>query len=155
MFRAFLIGAMVAGSLAIGIPAAADHQCSHLTTGGDYVSCTYDGQNLSGVVLGGADFRNSTFVGTNLSRARLNGAVFRDSDLENANLSAIAASGVDILDSSLVGASFTNAVLNGAKFGGSDMTDATLLGATGTIYFQTAILCNTTMPDGTVDNSGC
>ena len=76
--------------------------------------------------LGGADLSGADLGGTNLSGAKLISANLRGADLGGANLS-------------------------GADLSGADLGGANLSGA----YMQGAALCNTTMPDGSVINSGC
>ena len=66
-----------------------------------------------------------------LSSADLSGA-----NLEGANLSGAYLEGADLMDADLSGAYLSNAKLEGADLEG-------------------AILCNTTMPDGSVIYSGC
>jgi hypothetical protein len=71
--------------------------------------------------------RNKDVRGANLSRSSFAGADLRGADFRGANLS---------------GGCFASAVLTGAKLGAS-------------VNLRGAIFCNTTMPDGTIDNSGC
>ena len=67
-------------------------------------------------------------------------------DLGGADLS-----GADMGGTNLSGAKLISANLRGADLGGVDLGGANLSGA----YMQGAALCNTTMPDGSVINSGC
>ncbi len=62
-------------------------------------------------------------------------------DLSEANLS-----GANLYKADLEGANLSGAVLSGANLRFTFLTGENLEGA---------ILCNTTMPDGTIDNSGC
>ena len=82
------------------------------------------------------DLFKAILSGANLSRANLTGAWLRKADLSEANL---------------IGADLRKANLNEA-----DLFDATLWKAdlTGAIM-NSVILCNTTMPDGSVNDSGC
>ena len=70
-------------------------------------------------------------ISCNLREANLEGADLSDADLEGANLE-----GADLRYANLDGANLKGADLKGAKMNG-------------------AILCNTTMPDGSVIYSGC
>ena len=76
--------------------------------------------------LGGADLSGADLGGTNLSGAKLISANLRGANLRGAKL--------------------ISANLRGADLGGANLSGA---------YMQGAALCNTTMPDGSVINSGC
>ena len=54
--------------------------------------------------------------------------------------------GANLRSAKLVGANLTRTNLEGAKLRGADLTG---------VYMKGAILCNTTMPDGSVIYSGC
>ena len=66
----------------------------------------------------------------------------RGAILANTNFTGADASGAD----------FRAAVLNGACFVDADLTDARIDNST---VLDRAIFCNTVMPDGSIDNSGC
>jgi hypothetical protein len=86
----------------------------------------------------GRDASNCAFAGsTNL----------RNLDARGSNLSKS-----NFTEADLRGADFRGANLSGACLVGADLTDARL-GAS--VNLHNAVFCNTTMPDGTVDNSGC
>jgi hypothetical protein len=72
-------------------------------------------------------FRNKDVRGSNLSNANFYNADLTGADFRGANLS---------------GGCFINANLTGAKLGSS-------------VNLKDAVFCRTTMPDGTIDNSGC
>jgi len=72
----------------------------------------------------------------NLSRANLSGATLNSANLSDANLSRANLSDATLLKANLDGATLLKANLSGAKMRG-------------------ALLCNTTMPDGHVEYSGC
>ena len=80
-------------------------------------------------------------VACNLNGANLNGA-----NLRGANLRSAALISANLEDADLRGAN-----LFGADLGGANLRDANLDFA----YMNGAILCNTTMPDGSVIYSGC
>mgnify|MGYP003121719385 FL=1 len=69
-----------------------------------------------------------------------------DCDLSGADLSVAYLSRAN-----LEGANLSGANLRGADLGGADLRSAVLASA----YMNGAILCNTTMPDGSVIYSGC
>ena len=66
----------------------------------------------------------------------------RGSNLSNTNFTDADAWGADFRGANLSGACFVNATLFGAKLGSS-------------VNLHKSIFCNTVMPDGSVDNSGC
>jgi uncharacterized protein YjbI with pentapeptide repeats len=89
-------------------------------------------------------------VNSYLERCNLRGSVLAGS-LSGAHLQ-----GATLADATLVGADLRYADLTGTDLSGADLTDAELTGATtsGTTW-DGATFCRTTMPDGTVNNSGC
>ena len=76
----------------------------------------------------------------------LGGADLSSADLGGANLG-----GAKLISANLRGANLRGAKLISANLRGADLGGANLSGA----YMQGAALCNTTMPDGSVINSGC
>lgn len=82
------------------------------------------------------NFRGATFEGAYLAGTRLSGA-----DLSNANLRGADLYGAELFEADLTGADLTDADLSFA-----DIEDAKLDGA---------IFCRTTMPDTSINNSGC
>ena len=74
------------------------------------------------------------------------GCDLSESDLAGANLFE-----ADLEWAFLLGANLEGANLIGVDLSGADLTDANLKGA----KMRGAIFCNTTMPDGTKNNSGC
>ena len=91
--------------------------------------------DLSGANLHSTDLSNANLNGANLTEADLRFARLKDADLSNANLKGA------ILTADLEGAFLNGAILSGANLKGANLEDA--------------ILCNTTMPDGSVIYSGC
>ena len=73
--------------------------------------------------------------------------LFRNLDVRGSNLSNSSFAGAD-----LRGADFRGANLSGGCFAGADLTGARLGSS---VNLSGAIFCNTTMPDGTIDNRGC
>jgi uncharacterized protein YjbI with pentapeptide repeats len=77
-------------------------------------------------------------------------------ELSNANLLGAKLRGAILVEAILASADLRNAILReanitGANLGGADLTGANLSRA----YMNDVILCNTTMPDGSVIYSGC
>jgi uncharacterized protein YjbI with pentapeptide repeats len=102
--------------------------------------------DLNGIDLRGADLSEADLVSTNLRDADLSGANLFCADLSSANLSGAKLSSTDLGD----------ADLNGANLFCVDLSSANLSGAN--VYLRQldqAILCNTTLPDGTVSNRDC
>lgn len=97
---------------------------------------TLDGMNLGGAALKGADLSGAHLVRTNLSNATLDLVDFSNADLQKANLQG--------------------ASLSGASWNGADLSAANLTGVTGFNGAGSgAKLCQTTMPDGSNNDSGC
>ena len=77
-------------------------------------------------------------------------------ELSNANLMGAKLRGAILVEAILARADLRNAILReanitGANLGGADLTGANLTRA----YMNDVILCNPTMPDGSVIYSGC
>jgi len=84
--------------------------------------------------------------GANVAGCDLSGNTYDGDDLTRANISR----------TQLVGASFVGANLTRANLSGANVTDADFSGATITgANMKNQVRCNTTLPDGNVDNSGC
>ncbi|MDA0857581.1 MAG: pentapeptide repeat-containing protein [Proteobacteria bacterium] len=96
---------------------------------------------LTGVILYNSDLRYSNFGKANLSNADLRKANLWSADLRRANLR-----GVDLSEAILMSADLRHADLRGAN-----LTDANKHNA----YLTGAKFCNTTMPDGSINNDGC
>jgi uncharacterized protein YjbI with pentapeptide repeats len=94
------------------------------------------GAHLSEAKLRRAKLRGADLSGADLIRAYLIRAYLSEADLRRADLS-----GADLREADLSGADLREANLNGANLIGVDLTDAKL--------------CQTTMPDGTVNNRDC
>ena len=102
-------------------------------------------------LLLGCDLRRAYLNDADLSLAKLEFA-----DLSSANLSGANLRGARLLSAVLISASLEGANLEGANLFGANLGGANLRGATlDYTYMNGAILCNTTMPDGSVIYSGC
>ena len=132
--------------------------------------------DLSQSDLRGSIFYASNFSGANLTQANLEEASLRDSDLSNANLSNAELTSAKFQGTILRKANLTGAQLSKARldiadlraailkdtnlleitFNGADLREANLRGAIlkdhWTDYTK---FCNTTMPDGSINNDGC
>ena len=87
------------------------------------------------------DLEGANLVGANLWSADLKGANLRYAKLEGANLEE-----ANLKDADLLRANLRDANLDGAYLKGANTKFAAMKGA---------ILCNTTMPDGRIEYSGC
>jgi hypothetical protein len=129
-------------------------QDQQLSTTNSCIGCDMSGGNFAGykwrfshkdltdINLTGAILKEKYFVGSNLTRANLTGA-----NLTGANLW-----GVNLTDANLSRANLTKATLTNVNFTGANLTEAVLDVTWNAIK---ATYCRTTMPDGTVNNSGC
>jgi uncharacterized protein YjbI with pentapeptide repeats len=99
--------------------------------------------DLSSVTLTDASLTGVNLTGANLQKTDFSKAILVNSNLSSANLSS---------------ANLSSANLSGANLKGADLTKANLGGAIGIspeILKKQAILCQTTMPDGTKNSDGC
>ena len=90
--------------------------------------------------------RGCDLSGANLSLADLAGA-----DLENANLANADLSGARLVGAKLAGSSLIGANLISTDLSDADLSDANLTRA----FIRATRFCDTVMPDGRIDNSGC
>jgi len=109
------------------------------------------------------DLSNSFLPGVqltraNLSEARLDGAVLGavGTSLFEANLSKASLTGADLRAADLRAADLRKADLNGANLSDADLNRADLNRASlNGADLSGAIFCNTTMPDGTINDDDC
>jgi len=100
------------------------------------------GANLYYEVVG----MSVSLFSSNLSGANLNGVDLVEADLSGATLTRADLTGADLSGADLTGADLTGAKMNQTLLSGANLSGADL---------RPAILCFTTLPDGTTDNSGC
>jgi len=115
------------------------------------------GAHLKGANLGFANFNGAKLVEADLSGVVLTNANFSKADLSNANMSNASLHGADMTGAVLIGTNLRDAHLEYVKFKGADLNKTDLTGAMNLDAKQLAEakLCDTTMPDGHKDNSGC
>ncbi|QQP88164.1 pentapeptide repeat-containing protein [Skermanella sp. TT6] len=114
------------------------------------------GANLSGANLTGANLAGSHLFGINLSGAFLYKINLSGASLIEADLSKAALDGADLSEADLVGANLREARLYMANLSGADLSEADLTGARlRDVNLETVTLCNTIMPDGTLNNRDC
>lgn len=88
--------------------------------------------------------------------AELEGANFKGANFEGTNLFGVDLTSSDLSGSNLRGANLEGAYLFQADLSGADLTNANLKYAdTDETKFEGAIFCNTTMPDGAINNDNC
>jgi hypothetical protein len=100
----------------------------------DLLDADFTDAKLEDAVLSGVTLANASFRGARLWRAKLDGAVLTNAQFGDSRAQRTDIFGVDFRDADLTGAALD--------------PDAVL-------YAKYAIFCNTTMPNGEVDNSGC
>jgi hypothetical protein len=104
------------------------------------------GVDFSGLELSGANLSFANLTGANLSGADLTGAILTGANLTGANLSATNLFNASLRTANLTGADVTTAYLYGADMSGANLTG---------VDVTRAYLCDTVMPDGSYNNSGC
>ena len=105
------------------------------------MACDLTGANLNRQILLETNLSGADLSGADLSGAALLEATLIEANLSGANLSGALMFEVDLTDADLIGADLT-----GADLSGTDLGRVTMKGV---------ILCNTTMPNGSVIYSGC
>jgi hypothetical protein len=91
------------------------------------------------------------WIGAVLPRAELRKADLRNSDMRGANFRAADLRQADFRNANISGADFRNADLSGADLRGANLFKTDLTG----VKLQSVKLCKTTMPDGSMDSTGC
>ena len=102
------------------------------------------GVDLSGVKLIGARISDSDLTGATLSGADLSGADLSHTSLESVDLSGANLTKANLWDTELFTVDLTNANLTGARM--PNRWESAV---------ATCTTCNTTMPNGTIDNTDC
>ncbi len=103
-----------------------------------------------------ADFSSSSLIEADFVRATLTGAKFDSADLTRADLGGALLADVSLEGANLEGANLNGADLSGAALRGANLKDAKLLGTkVSASELERAILCNTLMPNGQIEFSGC
>lgn len=118
--------------------------------------CNLADADLQNLDLTGADMSEALLKNINLNGSTLVGVWFTRSRLQGANFEKANLSGALFDYALLMGANFKKANFKGATLNFADLTDADLTGA----KIEDAVLrgvlyCNTTMPNGDINNSGC
>ena len=112
----------------------------------------WSGLNLANQDLNNRNLSRADFTNTNLSESNLEDVNLSESILYNVDLSGADLTGADLRDTILV------RLFGPGSVDGADFTEANLEGAwsLGTLDLSTAILSNTTCPDGSnSDETGC
>jgi uncharacterized protein YjbI with pentapeptide repeats len=120
------------------------------------VECDLSDANLRDANLESANLWGANLFDADLRSANLRGAYLWSADLRFANLRNASLNGADLRNANLRGANLRVANLSGADLNGADLRFANLNGADlKSANMKGAVLCNTTMPDGSVIYSGC
>lgn len=104
------------------------------------------GAKLAGANLEGADLSYADLTGADLQRANLSGKP----NVHDAKLNSAKLRGANLRDANL-----SNAHLDYADLTEADLTGANLYGANLNTEIEYTKFCQTTMPEGTVNSSGC
>ncbi len=91
------------------------------------------------------------WIGAVLPKAELRKADLRNADIRGANFRAADLRLADFRNANISGADLRNADLSGADLSGANLFKTNLTGA----KLQSVKLCKTTMPNGSMDNTGC
>ncbi|MDG4650637.1 pentapeptide repeat-containing protein [Roseibacterium sp. SDUM158017] len=108
--------------------------------------CSFEDLDVSNQRMTGVDLTEATFRNVEFSGSALNIAIFDFAILENVSFASADMNGVSFSGARLINVSFQDAELRGAVF-----EDATLIETD----IQEGRLCNTQMPNETMDNSDC
>jgi hypothetical protein len=109
--------------------------------GANLVGAVFDSTNLRGANLAGANLENARFWYADLRDADLTGANLTGADLFTTNMR-----GTDLMAARLVGAGLSKAHLDGADLSRADLSGVNTI---------STLFCNTTMPDGTINDRNC
>jgi uncharacterized caspase-like protein len=112
--------------------------------------CNLSWTNLRGAYLSGAHLKEANLMYTNLSGANLEDAKLYKANLEEANLRY-----ADLHNADLYKANLRGAYLSGAHLEGANLNGAYLKNAKGFQNMNFVKFCETTMPDGSINNSDC
>ena len=134
------------------------HGRLELALTGDCQRCNLKGADLRDADLAGSNLTGANLTGANLTGANLTGANLQPTPPLMANFRSATST-----SASLRGANLSNARLDGAYLRGVDLTNANLSGASLQEMYdydrrnvrRSNFYCNTTMPDGTVNNTDC
>jgi len=150
--KATLTALTVAATMFVSSAFAADpDDLQKLKDTGNCEECDLSYADLTSADLTSADLRDADLTSAYLRDAYLRGAYLTGANLEGAFLMGANLEGAD-----LTGASMPRTNLEGANLRGANLTGAYLTGAwLDYAIMNGAILCNTTIPDGSVIYSGC
>lgn len=119
--------------------------------GAIFISADMTDVGIINSIMREADFAGAILVNANITNADLRNAVLTGADLSGAQIVGALLRGAD-----LSGANLSGATLDRSSITDADLTDADLTGATIVrMSLSSAILCRTTMPDGSVNNDDC
>ena len=137
------------------------HEVRHLTKlrstnsciGCDFTAVVYaTGQKMDDQSLGAVNLTSANLSGLMLRQTNLFGATLVMTDLSNSNLANASLGKANLTKADLTGVNLSGAGLRGTNLTGANLTNASLNSA---VDISGAILCNTTMPDGSINNSDC
>ena len=109
-------------------------------------ACSFEDLNVSCQRMTGVDLTEATFRNVEFSGSALNIAIFDFAVLENVSFASAELDGASFRGARLINVSFEDAALRGAVFEDATLIDTDL---------QAGYLCNTQMPNETMDDSDC
>ena len=118
-------------------------------------NCNLQGAHWTGRDLRYANLKNSDLRKANLYRVNLRWANLKDTDLTGANLNNVYLTGADLTGANLKDTDLYNANLKNTNLTGAFLLRAYLYKANLTDAYGGARFCNTTMPDGSINNDDC
>jgi uncharacterized protein YjbI with pentapeptide repeats len=112
----------------------------------DLSNRTFKDAQLSESKLEGANFSKSVMIGVWFTRSHMQKVNLQGADVTNALMDYTLLNGANLQDANLSGAYLNFADLTDANLKGAKLDGAKLRGVT---------YCNTTMPDGSINNDNC
>ncbi|MEM7642697.1 MAG: pentapeptide repeat-containing protein [Pseudomonadota bacterium] len=137
---------LLSGASAVAATAQDTDRSGDITSLGDCEGCVFRDRDFSERRLMGLNLEGADLSGIAFDRAGLGIAVFDDAVLERVSFDGADLRGASFVGTRLVDVTFVDADLRGAVFEGA-ILDGTDL--------QPALLCNTQMPDDSMENSDC
>ena len=135
------------------LPVVTPSGVASLSPGAEVVGVCTPGPDAEchGAILVSADLADA-----NLRRADLTDADLAGADLRGADLHAADLKGADLRSADLTGADMRSAIFDDANFRYANLTEVNMRGAKGREgQLSTARLCDTTLPDGTLNVRDC
>lgn len=151
-----LSGADLSGANLSGANLSADRITEANLVKANLYNANLSEANLSETYMTGANLSRANLAKANLSQSSLPDANLREANLSGADLSLANLKGADLTGANAKGAVFLMTLLTNANLTRVDLTEATLTGTNlRNTILEGAKFCKTTMPDKSINNSGC